>query len=240
MLEKTRGLVLRTVKYGESSLICDIYTEQLGMQTYIVNSVRKAKARISAGLLQLGSLLDLVVYHRPNKEINRIKELQVAQHYQRIPFDFRYGTVALFMAEVTHKCIREEEANPALFQFLFDSFVLLDETGNPNLHLLFLLQLSRFLGFWPRANYSETQPWFDYQEGGFVEDMPAHRYHFNAENSRLLHELQAFTLADIESLRLSASQRRSLLAELLKFYAYYVENFGEPKSYTVLKEVFSN
>ena len=98
MLQQTQGIVLKTFKYSETSLIVRIYTEKLGLQSYLINRVRHKKAKIKPALLQGLSVLDMVVYHRQNKNIQHIKELKLAYVFSAIPFDTVRSSIALFIA----------------------------------------------------------------------------------------------------------------------------------------------
>ena len=142
MLIKTRGIILRSMKYGETSIIADVFTEQKGLRSYIISGVRSAKARHSAGLLQIMSLVDMVAYHRDDKDLNRIKEIKAAYLYQNLPFNMVKSAVGQFMAELAQKTLHEPEQNQTLFDFLFHAFQSLDESTDPvgNYHLQFMLQ----------------------------------------------------------------------------------------------------
>ena len=149
MLHKTRGVVFRFTKYGETSIIANVFTELFGMQGYIVNGVRSASGRNKIALFQPLTLLDMVVYHRENANLNRISEIKCLYPYKTIPLDIRKSTVAVFINEVINKAIKEESHAGELCQFIIESLVALDtlDTGTENFHLIFLLKLSRFLGF---------------------------------------------------------------------------------------------
>ena len=116
---KTRGIVLRSMKYSETSIIADIYTEERGMRSYIISGVRSKKAKIKASQLQIMSLVDMVAYDRQEKGLNRVRELRAAYVFQSLPFDVRKSAVGLFMAELARKTVREPEENKRLFNFLF-------------------------------------------------------------------------------------------------------------------------
>lgn len=239
MLIKTRGIVLRSIKYSETSLIVDMYTEKRGLQKYIVSGVRSKKAKTKAGLLQVMTLLDLVAYYRENRDLHRIKEMKPAYVFHAIPFHVLRGAVGLFMAEVARKTIRESEAHPELFRFLFDTLRFLDETGGPvhNLHLHFLAHLSSFLGFVPGDDFSEQTPYFDLQEGVFVADMPRHAYALDIDESALLYELLQVDRAGAATIKMSAEQRRRLLDQLLIYYRLHIENLPEINAHRILQEV---
>lgn len=240
MLIKTRGIVLRAIKYSETSLICDIYTEEKGRQSYIISGVRKRKAKISPSLLQVMSLLDMVVYHKSGKSLNRTKEIKPAHVYSSLPFDVVKGSVGLFMVELTQKAIKEEEANPELFDFLYHSFLGLDLSTESvaNYHLCFMIQLAKFLGFMPGGQYKEKTPYFDLKEGYFVAEEPMHADYTRKEISPQLSELMDLPLEESHTVPLSRANRQLLLDKLIHYYQYHVEGFTELNAYTILKEVF--
>ncbi|MCO6477704.1 MAG: DNA repair protein RecO [Phaeodactylibacter sp.] len=239
MLIKTRGIVLRSMKYSETSIIADIYTEERGMRSYIISGVRSRKAKIKASLLQVMSLVDMVAYDRHEKGLNRVRELRPAHVFQSLPFDVRKSAVGLFMAEVARKTIREPEENRRLFDFLFHTFRFLDETAGPiaNLHLFFLLELSSFLGFVPAEEWSEKTPVFDLQEGVFVAEPPPHAYYLGKDESRLLHQLLDKSMEACHELSMQWQQRRSLLLHLIDYYRLHIENLPEIHAHVVLQEV---
>jgi DNA repair protein RecO (recombination protein O) len=239
MLIKTRGIVFRTIKYSETSLITDIYTEEKGLQRYIINGVRSKKAKVKASLLQVMSLLDLVAYHREGRDLHRIRELRPAFVYRSIPFSVRKGAVGLFMVEVARKTIRETEAHRALFDFLYDTFRFLDTTEHPvaNLHLNFLLHLAAHLGFTPGGDYGRETPFFDLQEGVFVSRAPGHPYSLDEEKSRLLYNLLCISPTETHAIRMAGQTRRTLLESLLNFYRLHIDNFPPINSHLILQDI---
>ncbi len=239
MLTKTRGIVFKTLKYGETSLIVDIYTEAHGLRKYIVNGVRSKKAKVQASLLQVMSLVDLVAYNREDRDLNRIKEIRASWVYQSIPFDVRKGAVGLFMAEIARKTLRESEENADLFKFLFDSFQYLDATPHSvgNLHLHFLLELSVFLGFIPSGHYDQETPFFDLQEGVFVTHAPLHIHFLQERQSQLLDRLLNCQLQECHQITITSEERRILLRQILEYYQLHLENLPEIKAHLVLQEV---
>lgn len=238
MLIKTRGILFRTVKYAESSIIVDIYTEEIGLRTYIISGVRSKNARITPGLIQVMSLVDLVAYEREDQQINRIKEIKASHVYHSLPFDVRKSAVGLFMIELARKTIREMEENQALFHFLHNSFVFLDDTENAfaNVHLYFSIHLMYFLGFWPQGHFSEETPYFDLREGTFVPEMP-HVHGMPEDLSAVFSMLLEMDLENIHLLPLNRTQRIALLDRILDFYRLHVEHFQGLNAHLILHEV---
>lgn len=229
MLHKTRGIVLNFIKYRETSIVTRIYTEAFGMQSYIVNSVRgggkKSKGKIS--FFQPLTQLELVVYYKKSPGLNRISEMKCPEPYQSIPYDFRKSGIALFLTEVLNKCLKEEEENTELFEFLSSSLLIFDNLSESyeNFHLQFMLKLSRFLGFAPHSAHS------------LLEEIYEHtgRLQYSEEEERVLSQLIQFPFA--KKIQSTNTIRRLLLDELITFYQIHVEGFKDLKSVSVLREL---
>lgn len=239
MLITTKGIVLKSIKYGETSLIVEIFTEQLGLRKYIVSGVRKKKSRIGAALLQVMSQVEIVAYEREGKDLNRLKEVRSAYVYQNIPLNIHKGAVGLFMAEMAQKTLRETEANQPLFDFLSKSFIHLDtHTGNiGNLPLCFLLELSAFLGFLPETDLEVNESFFDLENGVFTHIEPVHNNHLDIEHSQILAILLNAHFDKCHELKLNVEQRRFLLEKLLDYYRFHIENLPVINSHLILKEI---
>ena len=238
MLHKTRGVVLKTTNYSESSVVAQVFTEKFGLQSYMVNGARKPKAKIGTTMLQPLYLLDMVVYHRANASLQRISEARQKPAFQTIPYDIGKSTVALFLNEVLYKCLRQQSADEPLFNYVFNAVSWLDSTEKmpPNFHLLFLVKLSRYLGFNP-AQPKPGQGYFDLKDGVFCSFLPSHPLVLEHPYTSLLADLLATSFDRLETLRISLAQRRFLLAKILEFYQFHVDHLGEIKSHTVLETV---
>ena len=241
MIIRTKGIVFRSIKYSETSLILDIYTEEKGLRTYITSGVRKPRARIGLSTLQLMSIVDAVVYHRDDREMTRLKEARPAVVYQKIPFDIRRSSVGLFMIEVAQKSIKEKEANPDLFRLLERYFVFLDQTENSvrNVHLHFLLHLSTYLGFQPGGDFEEATPYFDLSEGVFVPQLPAHQNYLDEQLSAIFYQLLLVPLEQAYQVKIERGQRQSLLLYLLDYYRLHLDDMQTVNAHEILQEVLN-
>ena len=173
MLQKTRGIVLRSVKYGDSSLVTTVFTASFGVQTYMIQGVRSNKVRNNrSGLLQPGSLLDMVVYNRPQQSIQRIKEFQPAYLYTTLQEEIVKNSIALFSVELLLRLLPEHAPMPELFDFSIHYFQELDKlsvSDVANFPLYFIIHCSRFLGYDIKGNYSADTPHLNLHEGGFTQ-----------------------------------------------------------------------
>ncbi|MCB0686581.1 MAG: DNA repair protein RecO [Saprospiraceae bacterium] len=234
-------MVIRSVKYGETSLIFDMYTQQYGLASFIVNGARRPKSKLPSSLFQLMNWLELVVYMKDPQALNRVKESQLIFHYNEIPFDLRKRSVALFMTEIVQKTIKENESNPDLFAFLFDSYRFLDQSKHSisNFHILFLLDLSLYLGFRPIGTWSRERPYFHLVSGNFVE-MIHPLYTLEQSVSNTISDLLQTNRESIHTLTISKEIRQDVLLSTISFFRYHLERLPEIKTHKILAEVFGS
>lgn len=239
MLISTRGIVLRQTKYGDTSVICTLYTEALGIQSYLVNGIRSSKSRQKANLLRPMSLLQLVVYHREGKNLQRIKEMSHDYLYQSVLFDIPKGAIGLFMIEVLNKVLKEEGTNESLYAFLHAYFVDLDqaEKGLALYPLLFLLRLSSYLGFFPHADAPAT--YFDLEEGQFTMQRPLHPNYIDRPISDDLYSLVRHVSHHTPAPSLDRPTRRILLGDLLRYYSLHIAGFQRVNAHAILESIFN-
>lgn len=239
MLEKTRGIFLHSVKYSETSIIAVIYTEVFGRRSFVINGARGKKSAVKAVAFQPLYLLDLEVYFKEGRDIHRLKDVRISNPYSTIPFDIRKSSQVIFLSEVLYKCLKEEEPNPGLFNFIFNSLSYLDLTdhGISNFHIWFLFKLTQFLGIYPNSDNALISNFFDLQKARFVSHEPAHNQFTDKHVTILLSRLFEVDYASLEKLEYTQNDRRMILEKLLEYYHIHFDNMGEIKSLIVLQEV---
>jgi DNA repair protein RecO (recombination protein O) len=243
MIHATKGVVLRTVKYGDTSVITSIYTELFGIQQYIVKGVRQTtkKSAGKAGYFQPGAILDLEVYHNELKQLQFIKEFKWSYIYEAIFFDVVKNTVAMYIIELLQHSLKQPEANPELFYLIEDSLKQLDK-GTPlftgNLPLYFTLHLAAELGFQLQGVYSMDTTFIDWQEGCFVKEQPVHPYYADNQLAAITSRIANLSFYnELETIALNQHTRRQLLEAYQTFLALHIPGFGEMKSYAILQEL---
>ena len=228
MLQKTRGIALSYIRYRETSIIARIYTEEFGLQSYIVNSVRTARSKNNRiALFQPLTLLDMVVYYKNDRELHRISEVKTSYPFQSLPFDVSKSTIAMFVTEMLNKVLKEEAGSPPLFRFLIDSVLFLEEASvnYENFHLAFLLKLSFFLGFGPESARE------------FESQLRENSYPFLPDDE-METALNAMLRQPLGSpVRLARGSRNDILDALVAYYQIHLDSIGEVKSLPVLREV---
>lgn len=218
MLHKTRGIVFKFFKYRDTSVIVKIFTEAFGLQTYIVNGVRSKGARGKIALYQPLTLLDMVVYHKETTEINRISEVKCQRPFQTLTTDIRKTAIAMFMAEILYKSVKEQGEVRELFDFIHNSIEILDHlpSGYENFHLQFLLKLTQYLGFGVGTSddFYNSFPEKDTEPVQLLLQNP-YKQHVKIGNS----------------------SRRILLDHIIRFYQTHIDTLKDINSIKVLQEV---
>ena len=241
MFYTTRGIVFQSFKYSESSIVTKIFTEDFGLQSYMVKGVRSKRSKFRPAFFQPLTLVELVVSHKENRTMNHLREIRVAYAFQSIPLEMEKRSVLFFLNELLYRSIREETPNKELFDWLFDSLTWFDlnTTGTVNFHLVFMLQLSRFLGFHPKKTPGKKYIVFDLQEGQFTTISSGHPQTISGMLVSKLELLFGSTFESSQSLDLNNNDRRKLVDILITYYRLHLPGFGEMKSLEVLKTILT-
>lgn len=243
MIQSTKGIVLRTIKYGETSVIASVFTELFGIQSYLVNGVRTSGKSSKAHFFQPSSILDMEVYHNDLKNLQRIKDLKWSFIYKTILSDVIKNSIALYMVELLQKTLKQPEPNADLFSFCEDAFLQLDKATSEvaaNFPIYFSLQLAPFFGIRLLDNYSESRNIFDPQEGKFSDTVSASSNHFNKEVGYYISQLlRAIHPDDLSEIKINRNIRLTILKIIEDFYAWHIPEFGSMKTLAVLSAIIA-
>jgi DNA repair protein RecO (recombination protein O) len=241
MLEKTNGIVLHTIKYSENSLILIVYTEEYGRQSYMLTGIHSKKTSSAKKLIQPLSILSFEVYYKSSRELQKIKEYKSISPLTGIHSSIVKTTIGLFIAEILYRAIKEEEKNSNLFSFIFNSIQYLDlaDKGVENFHLTFLIQLSKYLGFFPDDNYDSYHSCFNTLIGSFVPFTEHDKNLVNPYESLIIKKIIHMNYHDLAELEITGSIRTAILDKLILFYQAHSEGISQMKSHKILQEVFS-
>lgn len=235
----TKLIVLSALKYGDSSLIVKAYTASDGLKSYLLKGVLGSrKGKLKAGYFQPLTQLDVVASHRNKGNLEHLREVRVAYPYQELHARMDKKAIGLFLAELLGASLREEEPDPQLFNFLEASLQWLDT--NPkvaNFHLLFMLELSRFLGFYP-SGYQPGDAYFDLEEGMFLSE-PASNQVIQGENFDRFVQLLGTKFEGLSTFKMNKANRSELLQDLIRYYEIHLQGFRKPKSLAILHELFN-
>jgi DNA repair protein RecO (recombination protein O) len=239
MIEKTRGIVLHSIRYGDTSLVVRVFTRSHGMQSYLMQGVRKSKARIRQNLFQPLTRVEMVVYHKEHGGLQRIKEIHCPEPYHSIPYDIIKTSIAIFLAEMLTNALKEADSSPAMFDFVSHALENLDKaTGRiSEFHLVFMMQLTSFLGFFPASNFDDRNCYFNLKEGTFQAVYHGPEMCLDQEASRHFHQVVQAGFENLEQLHLSAAHRKNLLHNTIDYYRWHLEGLKTFRSHLVLESV---
>lgn len=235
MLEKSEGLVLKTTRYSESSVIARIFTREFGWLNFHIPGVRSSRNKSKGNLFQPLQFLELDIYHHPGKNLMKIKDYRPGYIYRKLPFDMIRQSVAIFMLEVLSKCIHEEERNPLLYDFVRQQLIQSDEVEPLDLMspANYLLQLSTILGFQPMASINEQAEYFHLEDGHFDEMAGHPELTLDLKASGILKQL----LNKNRTLSFSSQERQLLIDGFLRYFQIHVPGFKQPTSLDILRQV---
>lgn len=240
MLVKTRAIVLHSMKYNDTKNIVDMLTESMGRVTFVVPFPKSAKAKLKRQYFLPLTLLDIEFDNHQTSNMQRLKEASITTPLSDLAFSPYKTTIAIFLAELLTYATRGEQENSALFLFIWNSILWLENASAhfANFHLVFMLKLPLFLGFSPNLDVSNGSI-FDLQEGMFVSSTPLHTDFLNIEESTKLLSLMRLQYATMHLFHLSREERNRCVEIALSYYQLHIPNFPILKSFRILQEVLS-
>ncbi len=240
MLHKSRGIILKSTHYSESSLVVHIFTEKFGIQSYLLQGVRKNKSKIRTSMLQPLHLLQMVVYHKENNGLQRISELRNEPLLNNISMDVVKTSLSLFICELLYQTLKEHPSDEELFNFLSQAIEMLDltEQSVANFHIWFMLKYTKYLGFYPQI-LSKNHLYFDMKNAQFVDSIPEHPIFMNEICSQLMLQIMQSNFDQIQNIKINTENRKQLLMDLIRYYEWHLPGFKGLKSHHILEEVLS-
>ena len=239
MDDTIQGIVLQSIRYGDTSLIVKVFTRSMGLRSYMMKGAFNHNAKSRAALFQNLHLINYVESGKPNRSsLGYMKDVQLATVYQSIPFVMNKSAILMYISELLSKTLTEQEQNESLYDFIERSLLWLDlvHQDYANFPLFFTLELTRHLGFYPKTNH-EAGYCFDMMEGSFAHDYPLHPYYFDAEAALLLSSLLNAGIDEACRIPLNVSHRRELLDGLIVFMRLHAPVMNDFHSHEVLKTV---
>ncbi len=240
MITKTSGIVLNQIKYSDTGIVVQIFTGQLGRQSFLVKGTRNRKAGKNAILYRPFTILDMVIYSRDSRSMQSIKEVSVEYAPAGIYSNILKSSMAIFLGEVLTLTLREEGEQNELMKFIRDSIIYFDNRQDSfsNFHIAFLTGLCSFMGFEPGKRKHPDDRIFDLVNGSFASIPPAHGIYSGIEMSDILAEFFNSSWDSMNSISLSGSMRNEVLSEMLRYYSVHLPSMRKINSLSVLKEIF--
>lgn len=240
MIENLHSIILKTVKYGDSKLIVDLLTRDRGRMSVVWRMPRSGKGRVNRNLFQPLTICDLQVEGKNRTQLPVVKDAHIAVPYISLNVDPVKMSVVFFLAEFLVQVSRDEQSDIRFFDFVESNLQWYDlaDAMTANFHLMFLVRVSHFLGFFPNMESFQRGYVFDLRSAEFCGAVPLHRDFLPADESERLAMLMRMTPANMHHYRFTRDERNHTVEMMLRFYAIHLPGFREMKSWEVLKEVF--
>jgi len=240
VLHKTRGLVLNTINYNDKYVLAQIFTESFGRITYMVSKAKGKNSKVPKSLFSPLAILDLEVEHQASRDIQRIREARSELYLYDISGNLGKTSMAFFLSEFLTRVLRDINDSQLLFSFLEQSVQILEMTDKSisNYHLVFMLKLSHFLGFYPNLEEYRTNDLFDMINGEFVKYQPLHKHFLNRNDSKALSMLARISYENMHRFVFSRQDRINIINRILEYYRLHLYEFPALKSLDVLHELF--
>ncbi|MEL0643644.1 DNA repair protein RecO [Olleya sp. Ti.3.14] len=240
MLTTTNAIVLSKLRFKDNDLIVKCYTQKQGAVSYLLKGVLSSKkGNKKVAYFQSLSQLQLKTDYKPNRSLQYIKDVKTDFLYTSLHTNILKSAIVMFLAEILAQALQEEEQNDALYRYIQITLQWLDANDSySNFHLLFLLDLTKYLGFYPDQTEIDTASYFNLMDGEFQHENNS-KYAITGENLTLLKQLLGMTFDDIKTIKISAKQRQSFLTIILVYFELHLGNFKKPKSLQILNDVFN-
>ncbi|WP_335966258.1 DNA repair protein RecO [Galbibacter sp. PAP.153] len=238
MIVTTRAIVLSAIKYGDTSLIVKLFTESDGVKSYMLKGVLSSKkGKLKKGYFQPLTQLEIVANHKNKGTLESLREVKLAYSYKNLQTDVSKSSVAIFLSEMLVVSLQEEEENTALYKFIATAFIWLDEHDEiANFHISFLLELTKYLGFYPDDSQREA-PYFDLLEGEFVYSL--YNQVIEGQQLAVFKQLLQHGFEDANIVKMNKTVRADLLNSLIRYYQLHLSDFKKPKSLEILQQIFA-
>jgi DNA repair protein RecO (recombination protein O) len=241
MLEKTKGIVLHSIKYSDSGIVVNLYTSKFGRLSVLIRGIGRKKTGKHNMMFQPLFILEMEIYYKSSREMQLLKEFSVMYPFYSLISDIRKSSVAIFLGEVLSSVLGEETQNAQMFEYIEDSILWFEAAQDDfaNFHIVFLTGLTSYLGIEPLRRQDKNEVFFDMRNGRFLSSPPLHGDYAGENISIILSDFLVSTQPEAEKISLSGKQRNEVLDTLLKYYSIHLPALKKINSLEILKEVFS-
>lgn len=240
MLIKTTAIVLHNIKYGDSKMIVDMFTRAHGRMSFVVSIPKSSKSKLRKQFFQPLSMLSLEYDYRPKVQLQKIRNVALFHPYSSLPFDIDKLTVGMFISEFLYHSLYGEQQNEQMFDYIYDSLQWFDGSPSPtaNFHLVFMMRLSLFLGFYPNLDDFVPGCVFDLRSGSFSSVAPLHSDYLLPDEASQMSLMMRMNYSTMHLFKFTRAQRNRLLDVIVQYYRLHIPGFPEMKSLDVLRNIY--
>lgn len=234
----SQAIVINSLKHGETSLISSLYLYDLGFNTFIIKGIfgsKKSKYN-KAHFLPL-SIININFSLNPSKNLGYLIESKSDFFFETLHTDIEKSSVVVFLSEVLTKVLREEaDPNPKLFEFIKDNLVWYDKIERcNNFHIKFLIELTRFIGFYPSVNSKDEH--FDIELGSSTNSITSKEL-ISDNIYDIFKKILGMKFDELNNISISKEVRLKILNHILNYYSIHLQMFKTPKSIDIFSKIF--
>jgi len=240
MQVKSEAIVLHALKFGDSQLVVDLLTEQMGRMSFICHIPISRKVKIKKQFFQPLTILSIEFDYRQNVHLQHFNDIRIAEPFVDIPFEPHKLSICLFLSEFLAYVTRDEQQNLPLYKYVESSLLWLDSSQHSfaNFHLVFMMRLSRFIGFFPNFEHYSVGDFFDLRSGEFCQNLPLHADFIGPDEASKIMLLMRMNYESMHLFKMNREERNRCSELMINYYRLHIPNFPELKSFSILKELF--
>jgi DNA repair protein RecO (recombination protein O) len=240
MLTKTEAIVLHSIKYGETRVIVDMFTRTSGRLSFAVSLPKTSRGKMKKQLFQPLTLLNIECDVRVQKGLQKLRNASITMPLPSLQTHPSKLSITLFLAEFLYHALKGEQRNELLFDYVVSSLQWLDgcNTSVANFHLVFLMRMARFLGFYPNLDDYHPGCYFDLRASTFSLEPPVHRDVLLPAEAEKVQLMMRMDYQTMHLFQLSRHDRGRLLEIALAYYRIHLPAFPELRSLGVLQEMW--
>ncbi len=242
MTERTKAIVLNKIKYGDNSIIVNLFSLKYGRVSIIIKSCRSKRSPIKANMFFPLNIVEIDLNYKHNRNMQHLKCANSVYILNEISTNIYKVCLTQFMAEIVQKSVKEETPNTEVYDFLEKTVLALEKTSNPigNFHIVFMIGLAKIIGFAICNNYCKVTPYFNIREGMFLPLLTTKAESLDCDESAYLSQIIDYNPENFSELKLPYKTRLVILEYLVKYYKYHILNNQEIYSMQVLNSVFEH
>ena len=237
MYFKIHSIVLSSLKYGDNSLIVKCFTKEFGARTYLLKGILSTtKKRIRPALFQPFTQLEMVVTHRNTGNLEHVREAKIRYLYQSLHTNVYKSSVVMFLSEICSLVCNTEVSEPNFYHFMEEKLCFFDRNEfSPHFHLKFLVDITRFLGFYP--DEINDNSFFSIEEGIFT-NIDETKHTISGKELQFFKDIILSDYPNLKEIKTNKTERNLLLNHLMRYYQWHLPNFRKIKSLEVLQTIF--
>ncbi len=238
MLDSSRAIVISKLRYKDYDLIVKCFTKNFGVKNYLIKGALKSKkGKFKIAYFQALSILNIEADHKPNRTLHYLKDIKLQHHYITLHTNIIKSSIIMFLSEILSSILIGEEENEPLYDFIETSLIWFDENEmEKNFHFIFLIELTKYLGFYPETKNMNAQ-FFNLEQGHF-ENKEIGNYCVFGKQLTHLKYLLGMKFDRHKILKINPNEKRELLNMILLYFKLHLEGFKTPKSLTILNQVY--